>query len=198
MSIKGFTLGVLFWLPVCFAVWYFSSILFVVPFAETLNLLSTSLLPQVISAVEPNGNELRIVLALEVDDYSTGVLRTGEMLFDLNPLIYGYCVPLYTALLLASPGSDGRRLVAWLNAMVILFLVQILCIQAGIFKIVAIDLAAKTHPLLGYRDWGYETVAIIYQLCYLILPGVAPIGLWIIQFRGFVMQLADSQSATDS
>lgn len=195
MSVKRFALWVLFWLPICFAVWYFSSIMFVVPLADIVNLLSTTLLSEVVSAVEPDGNKLLVVLAMEVKGDSTGVMRTGEMLFELNPLIYGYCIPLYTALLLASPGSEGRKTVAWLIAMVLLFLVQALCIQAEILKIVAIDLVEETRPLLGFPNWGYEVVALLYQLGFLILPSVTPIGIWLFQFRDFVMAMADDQAS---
>lgn len=198
MSVKGFALWVAFWLPITFAGWYFSSILFVMPLADIVDFLSTGLLPQVVSSVEPDGNNLLVVLALEVQDTSTGTLRTGEMLFKLNPLIYGYSIPLYTALVLASPGTDGRRLVAWLIAVVVLLLVQAVCIQAGILKVVAIDLVAETRPLLGFPDWGYEAVALFYQLGYLILPNVLPIALWLFQFREFVMEMADRQGAIRS
>jgi len=148
MSIKGFMLRALVWLPICFAVWYYSSILFVAPLARALDLLSRTLLPQLISAVETYGNELQVVLTLQVQDTSTGLLRTGDMLFEIDPLIYGFSVPLYTVLVLASRAPDGRRLGAWLIGMIILFAVQILCIQADILKVVAIDLAGQTRWVL--------------------------------------------------
>jgi len=198
MSVKGFALWAAFWLPITFGGWYFSSILFVMPLADILSLLSTTLLPQLISAVEPDGNHLLVILTLEAQDTSTGTLRTGEMLFKLNPLIYGYSIPLYTALVLASPGEDGRRLAAWLIGAVVLLLVQALCIQSQILKVVAIDLAQETRSLLGFPNWGYEAVALFYQLGYLILPSVTPIGLWLFQFRGFVMELAESREVIQS
>jgi len=50
MSVKGFALWAAFWLPITFGGWYFSSILFVMPLADILSLLSTTLLPQLISS----------------------------------------------------------------------------------------------------------------------------------------------------
>jgi hypothetical protein len=195
MPIKRFLLRALLWLPVCFAAWYYSSILFVAPMARALDLLSTNLLPQLVSAVEAFGNRLQVVLTLEAQDKSTGLSRTGDMLFEIDPLIYGFCIPLYTVLVLASRTSDARRLAAWLMGVAILFLVQILCIQAEILKVVAIDLAAETQPLLGLPNWGFEAIALGYQLAYLILPGVTPIALWLFQFRDVVMDMAAGAEA---
>jgi len=196
MSIKGFMLRAVVWLPICFAVWYYSSILFVAPMARTLDLLSTTLLPQLVSAVEAYGNKLQVVLTLQAQDTSTGVLRTGDMLFEIDPLIYGFCVPLYTVLVLASRAPDARRLGAWLIGASILFAVQILCIQTEIFKVVAIDLADKTQPLLRLPNWGFEAIGVSYQLGFLILPSVTPIALWLFQFRDVVMDMASGREAT--
>ena len=189
MSIKRFALWTAFWLPICFAAWYFSSILFTAPLAGIVDWLST-LLPQIVSAVESDGNELLVVLALEARGPGGEVLPGGELLFEINPLIYGYSIPLYTALLLASPGSEARKLVAWLTAMVVLFLVQSVCIESEILKTVAITLHQQTQSLLTLPRWGYEAIAIFYQLGYLILPSVTPIALWLLQFRGFVVEMA--------
>jgi hypothetical protein len=196
MTIKGFMLRALVWLPICFAVWYYSSILFVAPLARTLDLLSTTLLPQLVSAVEAYGNKLQVILTLQAQDTSTGVLRTGDMLFEIDPLIYGFSVPLYTVLVLASRAPDARRFGAWLIGVTILFGVQILCVQTEILKVVAIDLAAETQPLLGIPRWGFEAIGIGYQLGFLILPSVTPIALWLYQFRDVVMDMASGQEAT--
>lgn len=195
MPLKMFMLRAVLWLPVCFAAWYYSSILFVAPMARTLDVLSTTLLPQLISAVDAYGNKLRVIVALQVQDKTGGVPRIGDILIEINPLIYGFCVPLYTALVIAAPVSDGRKLAAWLIGVFALFLVQILGVQAEILKIVAIDLSAETQPLLEFPNWGYEAIALGYQLSYLILPSMMPIALWLFQFRDVVLDMASGENA---
>jgi len=93
MSIKRFALWTAFWLPLSFAAWYFSSILFTAPLAGIADWLSTALLPQLVSAVETEGNKLLVVLALEARGPGGEVLPGGELLFEINPLIYGYSIP---------------------------------------------------------------------------------------------------------
>jgi hypothetical protein len=63
-----------------------------------------------------------------------------------------------------------------------LVLAQLFGLGAGILKVLAFDLGDQGRPVLGFAPWGYELVAICYQIGTLILPSVAPVMLWLGQF----------------
>lgn len=188
--LSGFILRVVLWLPLCFAAWYFLSILFVIPLGAALDLFMTWLFPSVVKQVGPHGNSLVVVTALTTDLETAKGMGIGNLTFELNPLIYGYCVPLYTGLLIASPGSYENQLLQWIGGMLVLYFVQIFGISADILKTIAFYLGPQARSLLGYPPWGYEVIALAYQLGYLILPAVMPLAIWFSQSRDFIATLS--------
>ena len=176
-------LRVLFWLPVCFALWYYFSILLTIPLASVVDLLMTWGFPNLIKQVTHYGNAMTVVTAVTVETPGPGAPAMGEILFKVNPLKYGYCVPLYTALLLAMPAGDAGKVLRWLVGMVLLTAVQVFGIAIEILKVLAFQLNDEARTLLGFAAWGYEGLALSYQIGYLILPPVAPIVIWFAQFR---------------
>ncbi|NEX19526.1 hypothetical protein G3480_04225 [Thiorhodococcus mannitoliphagus] len=179
-SLRPFILHTLFWLPVCFGVWYFSSIIFAVPLASLESALLSSLFPDVIDGVVRHGNALTVLTLIEVPTAQGA--PAGELLFDLNPLKYGYCVPFYTALVIATPADEAAKLMRWLLGMLILTMVQVFGISTEILKVIAFQLGEQGTSALDFSPWGYEALALAYQLGFLIMPAVVPIMLWLGQF----------------
>lgn len=179
-ALRGFLLRTLIWLPICFGAWYFLSILFTPPLAALVDTVLSAGFPSVIERVLADGNSLTVLTRIQ----PAATDRAGELLFDLNPLKYGYCVPLYTALVLATDGDDLVRALHWLLGMVVLLAVQVFGISAEILKVIAFQLGADGRAALDFAPWGYETLVLAYQLGYLILPPVLPIMLWLGQFGG--------------
>lgn len=190
-QLHRFFLHVLFWLPVCFAIWYFSSFLFTAPLAWMVNGLMTSLFPTVIEQVRQHGNNLTVITRLVSQVPGDYAAMRGDILFDLNPLTYGYSFPLYTALVLATPAEDAKRARYWIVGVLLLLALQIFGITTYILKTLAfLNLDARTQ--LGFAPWGYDLVVLVYQFGYLILPPVAPIVLWLWQFQQKVMTLVET------
>jgi hypothetical protein len=111
-------------------------------------------------------------------------------------LIYGYSVPFYTALVLASSGHESTRLGYWIIGMLILFLVQVFGLAAEITKVLAFNINDEARERLGFSALGYEGLALAYQFGYLILPAVSPILIWISQFRHQLPQLIQPATTT--
>ncbi len=181
--IKPFVARTLLWLPVCFAAWYFFSIVLTAPLAWVVGQIMTWALPSVIDGIAQEANGLIVMTHLAAPPATTGGPSAGEVLFELNALKYGYCVPLYTALVLASPGEDGVRLLRWLLGMLILALVQVFGITTEILKVLAFQLGDQAREALAFPAPGYDAIALAYQLGYLILPPVVPIVIWFGQFQ---------------
>ena len=78
------------------------------------------------------------------------------------------------------PLTGGRR---WLWGMLVLFGVQIFGVSTEILKILAFGAGVEAQKLLGFSAWGYEFLALAYQLGFLVLPPVVPVMLWFGQFQ---------------
>ncbi len=113
----------------------------------------------------------------------------GELVFTINPLSYGYNIPLYTALVLASPAEDAIRALRWLLGTLLLFAFQLFGVLTNVLKILLLDLQAETAAVLSMPGWSNELLVIAYQFGYLILPPVAPIVLWVGQFQTQLLDL---------
>jgi hypothetical protein len=188
-ALSRFLLRVLLWLPVCFGAWYFLSVLFTLPLALMVDALMGWVFPNLVEGVTQKGNELTVVTRAVVSVHAGSGARTGDILFELNPLKYGYSVPLYTALVLAVPGEDSHKTLRWLVGMLILLAVQVFGVATEILKVLALDLGEEGRELLGFPAWGYEGVVLAYQLGFLILPPVAPIAIWFGQFQDVLNSL---------
>lgn len=187
--LSRFVLRVIVWLPICFAGWYFSSILWTLPVAQGSSLISAWLFPELIEGFYQRGNLLQVVSAFAVPMPEQGPGAEGELVFTINPLSYGYSIPLYTALVLASPGEDATRALRWLLGTLLLFAFQLFGLLSKVLKVVLLDLQSESAAVLSLPGWGGELLAIAYQFGYLILPPVAPIVLWVGQFQTQLVEL---------
>lgn len=193
-----FTIATLLWLPVCFAAWYFFSILFVLPLSSLVSLVMTGFFPNLVASVHPSGNELLVTTLLGIPNPQVPDGAEVAVLFKTNPLQYGYNIPLYTALVLAAPANEDSKLRAWIVGLVILLLVQTFGVATDMLKILAFQLGEDARERLAFSQIGYEATAIAYQIGFLILPAVSPILLWVWQFRRFVFTLVDLPVARSS
>ena len=108
--------------------------------------------------------------------------------FALNPMIYGYSVPLFGGLVMATPLSWRQRVAQIGAGLVVLWLTQSFGVVAEAFKVLGLQLpegTAKMHEL-GY---SLEAIALAYQFGYLILPPLVPAVLWILFNRPFIEEL---------
>lgn len=105
---------------------------------------------------------------------------------ERNPLVFGYSLPLFAGLVMATPLEHWERLkqlaigvpillVFW-SFGVIFDVLQVLCFQAGETGLAAVQGMGLNR----------EVVAMFYQFGYLILPSVAPIVCWIALNRVFI------------
>jgi len=114
--------------------------------------------------------------------------------FIVNPMIYGYSVPLFAGLVMATPLEKWQRLAQIGAGLAVLWLVQAFGVVAETFKVLGLQLpegTAKMHEL-GY---SLEAIALCYQFGYLILPPLVPAVLWILFNRPFIEELTQPPPA---
>ena len=118
----------------------------------------------------------------------------GEMVlagkFLVNALKYGYCIPLFTALLLATPGLWWRKMKIWFMGMLILQLAQAWGVSFEVLKILLFDQGPEVPGMLGYGFLSLNGVGLAYQFGFLILPAVAPVVIWMAFHTDYLPGLA--------
>lgn len=191
-----FFLKVLVWLPVTFALWYFTAEAGIWLVTRLVDGFISYLLPYAIQAVTQIGHQIQVSVYLTVPAIKAQVPNggLGEMVLEgkflINALKYGYCVPLYTAMILASPGHWWRRARIWLVGLLILQLVQAWGVSFEVLKILLFDYGPEAPRMLGFGFLPLNGVGLAYQFGYLILPSVAPIVIWMAFHAEYLKVLA--------
>lgn len=190
-TVKAFILKVVLWLPAVFGAWYYMASLLTWPIKSLMHLWVPDLFPEVIAAVEQSGHFLHVVLESMPAQAAGGVPDAAptRAAFQVNPLIYGYSMPLYTALLLASPGSENQKLMRWGTGMLILLPIQAWGVFFDILSKLLFFLGPEIAAAMAFSPAERELSALGYQFGYLILPAVAPLVIWLGLHRDFVATL---------
>ncbi|MCK9538739.1 exosortase H-associated membrane protein [Dokdonella sp.] len=115
----------------------------------------------------------------------------GELQPTINPMIYGYALPLFAGLAMATPVSGRRRSVQFALALMLIWLAQAFGILAEGIKVLAFDAGEPGAALAARSGLAPDVIALAYQLAYLILPAVLPVALWIGLNRRFIESLVD-------
>jgi hypothetical protein len=186
-------LKVVLWLPVCFAVWYYMKGVIGVPTFFLVDWVMNNALPEFIKDIEFKGHLLNVVLQFtppSLPDMKVPEGQVAELVFAVNSLAYGYSIPLYTALILATPGEERAKWIHWSIGFFILVLVQSWGVSFDILKTLTFRLDTSLSSQLGFSSLQKELVALGYQFGYLILPAVTPLILWIGFHQEFLGKLA--------
>jgi hypothetical protein len=192
-----FLLRTLIWLPLSFAFWYQAANLLSLPLATISRFALHQAAPALISNVELGDHKLTFVTPFEAETPAGEAQnRRGVIVVEINPLIYGYSLPLLIALLFAAEGLS----VSW--SKLFIAYVGLLPFQAwGVcfefLKTVAFELGPTVATQVNFPQWAREGIALGYQFGYLILPPISTAVLWIAMNRNFLNRLLDrSQPVT--
>lgn len=181
-TLGTFLLSVLLWLPLCLTAWYLAA----QPHSMLLGSLSGFLLnllhPGLVLDLEQVGQNLDFVTSLEVYPAPGQV---GELVLEVNPLLYSYGLAFFLALMLAARARWSEFLVG--TAMLVPFqswgIVFDFLVQAGI------RLGPEVAAQIGVVGWHREAIALSYQVGTLILPTLVPVALWAGFNRAFIQSL---------
>ncbi|MCB1865885.1 MAG: hypothetical protein KDG50_10670 [Chromatiales bacterium] len=188
-GIHRFLLRVVIWLPLAFAAWYLFAPALIRPVVFVTDWVLSTFMPQVITEIGQQGNRLRVVTAL-------GDGAGSRIGFALNPLMYGYSLPLLAALILAVPESLNDKWGKLLWGVLLLVPVQAWGLSFEVLKVIALKLPVATTAAVGITDTAREFIALGYQFGYLILPAVSPLVIWLALYRNFVGDLVPQLAAT--
>jgi len=107
----------------------------------------------------------------------------------VNPMIYGYALPLFVGLAMATPLMPARRLLQCAIAIPLIWLAQAFGTVAESLKAVAIDAGPGGLEAAQRAGLSPDVIALCYQFGSLILPSLLPALLWIVLNRRFIETL---------
>ena len=181
--VPRFVVRVLAWLPLAFAVWYFTAPVLLWPVKLVLDAVCRMGFGDLVRAVEQAGSVFTFATTLRPG----GVDATGQVALEVDGLAYSYGLPLFVALVLAArePGWP-RKLGAGYAAIVPAIAWGVL---ADFLKTVAMSSGPLVASQTGFSAPQREAIAFGYQFGALILPTVVPAVAWVLMHRGLLERL---------
>lgn len=116
--------------------------------------------------------------------------------FIVNPLIFGYGLPLLFGLVMASGVSLLRKLGVMLLGYVCVMLVQVWGVVWQVLKMLAFNFGEDAHRLVIDAGISEELIALCYQLGVLIFPPLVPVIIWVLANWSLVEQFTGWQRQT--
>lgn len=189
LTVKGFLLRVLIWLPISFVLWYYLTPAIV----YLVSLLSKSVLSLVaneaIVNVEPHENVLHMVTAFAKD-----ATNTGKLVFVVDVMKYAYGLALFPAMVLATPKPWKDKFQDLYLGLLIIFIFIIWGVTFDTMLTLVFQLGKGIGEAMGTTPFTRELIALGYQLGYLIIPAITPIILWFTMNQAQVIKLAPNFS----
>ena len=187
-----FVVIVLAWLPVCFAIWYFSAPLLSVPMHWLALGVAKAGFGDIILDIEKSGSLFSFVTSLRPASATSFSSRSAAVVVESRSLLYTFGLPLYAALTIAAAGfGNGARPMKLLAiGYVALLPFQTWGIFADALKQVAITMGPAISSQTGFSSFQREVIAFAYQFGTLILPTVIPAVIWVLTQRAFLERMS--------
>jgi len=165
----------------CFALWTALSGLVALPAIGLANTVLSHWCPDVVNAVYIQGPEA--LLMTEFGEESGKIVPLDEaeyrLGFQLNTRILSYSLPFYTALHFAT--QKDEYLNNYLYGLAVLYLCFIVGLLILCLKELTFNLGSLFSEQKGVFVPDANVIGLLYQFSVLIVPTLAPAGLWIWQ-----------------
>ena len=118
--------------------------------------------------------------------------------FIINPLVFGYGLPLLFGLVMASGVSFLRKVISLLIGYLAVMLIQVWGVVWQVLKTLAFNFGPDAHQVVTSAGISDELIALCYQLGVLIFPPLVPVVLWVLANWVLIEQFTGWQKSTDS
>ena len=202
--LKRFMLAALLWLPLAFFFWFQFAGPLVWPVIQLARLVLLKAWPSLFTAISQGADLLdaqghvrgHLGYLMQI---SSGVLvnvappgapaKFGFLEPVVNPMIYGYALPLFAGLVMATPLTVRQRAAQIIGGGALIWLAQTFGVIAESLKSISLDAGPAGIEALRRVGLHPEALALSYQFGYLILPALVPAVLWIVCNRPFIENL---------
>ena len=182
--VARFVLKAIAWLPLAFAVWYFTAPVLLWPAKLLAQGVARVGLPDLVTSIEQTGATYTFATTLKP---GAALAASGTITVDVNALLYAFGLPLFVALVLAAREPGWPRKLAIGYAVIIPFVTW--GVLADFLKNVAITASPLVASQTGFAAWQRELIAFAFQFGSLILPTVVPAVVWVVTHRAFLERL---------
>jgi len=181
------------WMVFGFMLWYYLSAFHGTP----VRMLASEILSRVLGSeflnIIPNPDrhylfQVQTKIPFQFPDGSRESLG-----FIINPLIFGYGLPLLFGLVMASGVSLLRKTGILLGGYVAVMLIQVWGVVWQALKMLAFNFGEDAHQVVINAGVSEELIALCYQLGVLILPPLVPIILWVLANWALIEQFTGWQ-----
>jgi hypothetical protein len=113
--------------------------------------------------------------------------------FIVNPLVYGYGLPLLFGLVMASGVSMLRKIAVLFGGYAVVTLIQVWGVVWQSLKMLAFNFGEDAHRVVMEAGISDELIALCYQLGVLIFPPLVPVILWVLANWALIEQFTGWQ-----
>ena len=189
LTVGGFVARTLAWLPLAFAVWYFTAPVLLAPAVMIVRAFARVGFGDIVRSVEQSANAVTFVTALRPGNAA----MAGVVTVDVNLLLYSFGLPMLAALILAARERAWKRHLAIGYVALQPFIAW--GVLADFLKNVAITAGPVVASQTGFVAWQREAIAFAFQFGSLILPAVVPAVLWVAMHGRFLAALRRSRGS---
>ncbi len=178
------------YLPLSLFIWFAFAAVVVTPVLWLSKAVLLSWMPEIFVDIERNQYVFNVLTSLVTDPTLLAKATAGQRVvldFPINPMIYGYGLPVIAGLVLATPNSIAARVRQIAVGAVVIWLVQVNGVVWDTLKYVYFKLDGGTLAITNHI--GPELLVGLYQFSYLILPPLVPVVLWALMNRKFIDNL---------
>ena len=183
----------LLWMVFGFMLWYYLSAFHGVPVRLLANEILAHLLGEPFWNIVENPDrhylfQVQTHIPFQFPDGSQESLG-----FIVNPLVYGYGLPLLFGLVMASGASFTRKILTLLAGYFCVMLIQVWGVVWQSLKMLAFNFGAEAHQVVIDAGISDELIALCYQLGVLIFPPLIPVILWVLANWALIEQFTGWQ-----
>lgn len=168
------------WMLFGFMLWYYLSAFHGIPVRLTASQLLTSLLGEQFYNIVPNPDhhylfQVQTRIPFRFPDGSVEPLG-----FIVNPLVYGFGLPLLFGLVMGSNTTLVRKLLTMLVGYLAVMVVQIWGVYWQSLKMLSFNFGPETQQIVLDSGVSATAIALCYQLGALIFPPLIPVIIWVL------------------
>lgn len=193
LRLAEFLILAVLWMVFGFMFWYYLSAFHGVPVRLLANEILTRVLGNEFWNIVPNPDRHYL---FQVQTHIPFLFPDGSreaLGFIVNPLIFGYGLPLLFGLVMASGASVIRKTLTLLGGYACVMLIQVWGVVWQTLKTLAFNFGADAHQVVIDAGISDELIALCYQLGVLIFPPLVPVILWVLANWALIEQFTGWQ-----
>ena len=186
------------WMVFGFMLWYYLSAFHGIPVRLLADEILSRLLGSKFLGIIPNPDHHYLFLVQTNIPFQFPDGSREALGFIVNPLVFGFGLPLLFGLVMASGVSFFRKMGILLVGYVCVMLIQVWGVVWQSLKMLAFNFGPDAHQLVVDAGISDELIALCYQLGVLIFPALAPVILWVLANWALIEQFTGWQRNKDS